>query len=47
MPDTAREIAAYAIIGLVLVAAVTTYFTTRDKRRRAALRRRGVKTFER
>lgn len=46
MSDTAREIAAYAIIGTILLGSVTFYFVTRKERRRRALRRQGIKTYD-
>lgn len=47
MPDTVREFVAYAIMGTVLFGAATFYLATRGRRQREALRRRGIKTYER
>lgn len=44
MPDSAREIVAYALIGGMAVTAAIAYLSTRGRRRAQALRRRGIKT---
>lgn len=46
MPDTVRELVAYAIIGLTVSTAAIAWLATRKRRRQMALRRRGIKSYD-
>lgn len=45
MIEITRELAAYAIIGALLVVAIPTGVVVMRRRRREKLRRRGIKTY--
>ncbi|MEH3124119.1 MAG: hypothetical protein PGN16_19495 [Sphingomonas phyllosphaerae] len=45
MIELSRELVAYAIIGVLVIVAVPTGIVIARKRRRAKLRRRGIKTY--
>lgn len=45
MPDTLREMIAYGIIGVIVLGSAIAFFATRKRRRQAALRRRGIKSY--
>ena len=45
MIELSRELVAYAIIGVLVIAAVPTGIGVMRRRRREKLRRRGIKTY--
>lgn len=45
MIELSRELVAYAIIGVLVIAAVPTGIVYMRRRRREKLRRRGIKTY--
>lgn len=45
MIELSRELVAYAIIGVLVIAAVPTGIVVMRRRRREKLRRRGIKTY--
>lgn len=47
MPDLTREFLAYAIIGTIVGGGAIAYLATYRRRRRKAIRRRGIKTLDR